>query len=142
MSFKIETCGWYKRRDGKKVRVVCVDAPGAWPVVVVTEDGIDQVYTAKHDGHRFRGVDHGADLIAQWTDEPEIGSLEWVRTLPKETKVWCAGMSGPHSFMFARAIVPFDSYKPPFFIVGTAEWANALPEGTKVRYNKWPKHDH
>lgn len=41
----IERNKWYVLRNGEKVRVVCVDAPGKFPVVVLDAVGMSWHYT-------------------------------------------------------------------------------------------------
>ena len=61
---KIERDKWYVMRNGEKVRVVCVDAPGEYPVVAVGSG--DGVTTHTADGFGVVGVkEHPHDLISE-----------------------------------------------------------------------------
>lgn len=132
--FKIDKLGFYKRRDGKKARVVCVDAGDIWPVIALDDQG--HPYMCEANGEAGGSLNNVRSLIAPWTD-PEIGSLEWVRTLPPETKVWHATMPSD-GFAYPKHLT--DKAPPSgWFIIGTAEWANALPSRTKIRHVGWAR---
>lgn len=73
----IERDHWYLTRDGTKVRVVCVDAPGGWPVIGVFANG--NVTLWEKDG--INPNDEDDDLIAE------------VR-VPRE---WTLTRQGPHA---------------------------------------------
>lgn len=68
MTTKI-TLGYWKNRDGEKVRVICVDKPGSYPVVACTESGDITTHTA--DGEWSDDISF-RDLIAPWTDPPKV----------------------------------------------------------------------
>ncbi len=55
---KIERDKWYVTRGGDKVRVVCVDAPGNYPVIGIDDEGARE-YTS--DG-RFYNDDSNCNL--------------------------------------------------------------------------------
>jgi len=135
---KITTTGFYKRRDGKKARVVCVDAPGDYPVIVTIDPvGDTNCYSTTQFGVFKLGESNNEfDLIAPWT-EPAEHSLEWARSLPLETKLWTPGMLVDkwHTVQFVKATSYVDSTE--WHIVGSASWANALPEGTRLYREGW-----
>jgi hypothetical protein len=63
------TLGYWKTRAGNKVRVICVDAPGGYPVVACAESGEVTKYEA--DG-KWIVHDTSHDLIAPWVDPPKV----------------------------------------------------------------------
>jgi hypothetical protein len=63
------TLGYWRTRAGEKVRVVCVDKPGRYPVVACTENG--DVKTYDTDG-KWSSEDAPHDLIAPWVDPPVV----------------------------------------------------------------------
>ena len=132
MSFKIENPGFYRRRDGGKAEVFAIREATAF-----VADGNGWYTAIQETGTCFDGGKH-RDLIAPWT-EPVVGTLEWVRTLPKETKVWHKSYDPNQS---VEAGAPYIGNPDGWFIVGTAEWANALPVGTKVRWKTWSSHEY
>ena len=134
---KIEKVGWYKRRDGKKARVICVDGVCPWSVVAIDEQGIPTSYIP--EGAAWSGNPGGKDLIAPWPDEPVKGSLEWVKTLPPDTMVWHKGWAKNASL--AVKVLDQNINHEGWHIVGTSEWANALPEGTKLTRGAWKPKD-
>lgn len=52
----------FSTRDGRAVRILCVDAPGDYPIVGLVAGSID-VQTWKIDGHLFGEKDRPIDLI-------------------------------------------------------------------------------
>lgn len=72
---KIERDKWYLTRGGDKVRVVCVDAPGDYPVIALT-DGDFCTYTA--DGFSYIGDRTDLDLVAEYREPARV----WVNFYP------------------------------------------------------------
>lgn len=67
----IERDKFYKTRRGKKVRVICVDAPGFLPVIAIGERG--ELFTFGKDGKFYKDdKESSCDLISEWTDKPVI----------------------------------------------------------------------
>lgn len=59
---KFEVGKWYKRGDGELIRVVCVDAPGGYPVIGVDDGGAP--WTFSFAGRRVSSyIDSRLDLI-------------------------------------------------------------------------------
>lgn len=75
MTLKLERDRWYHTRDGRKVRVVCVDAPGDLPVVGLLGDTAEIVqYTA--DGCEYGDTSPSTrDLVAK-VRQPREWTLE------------------------------------------------------------------
>lgn len=73
---KFEVGKYYKRGDGELVRVVCVDAPGDYPVIGHFECGDVETYTA--EGSVSAGANYPpADLIPTPV-EPKKKGVVWV----------------------------------------------------------------
>jgi len=59
---KITMDGEYQTRDGRKMRVLCVDAPHPLPVITISPAG--QVYRYPENGRYLSDLcDHSADLV-------------------------------------------------------------------------------
>lgn len=72
--------GYYKTRDGRKARVLCVDAPGNYPCVgYIVENGNVATVSWLADGS-FRYYD-GLDLIEPWTEPKPKKRIELRRAL-------------------------------------------------------------
>ena len=50
-----------RRGDGRRMRVICIDAPGENPVVAMDDTGNVGRYYA--EGNAFPGVEHTSDLV-------------------------------------------------------------------------------
>ena len=73
---KFEVNKWYKRGDGELIRVVCVDAPGDYPVIGCYENGNPLTYTSSGQYYADRRwVD--LDLIPA-PIEPKKKGVVWV----------------------------------------------------------------
>lgn len=68
---KIERDKWYVMRNGAKVRVVCVDAPGGSPVIAVPVNGFG-VLTYTASGHYDDGQEHRYDLISEHREPARV----------------------------------------------------------------------
>jgi hypothetical protein len=72
------TLGYWRTRAGDKVRVICVDGPGEYPVISVNERGAV-------DSYRIDGLCYGKeeesedDLFAPWVDPPKVAEC-WIVT--------------------------------------------------------------
>jgi hypothetical protein len=137
VSFKIGKRGFYRTRGGLKAEVVHVGPQCAY---VADVDG--RVRVVAPNGRPI-AVDWETDfdLIAPWA-EPEVGSREWVKSLPKDTPLWHRCWDPKDSILADDVNAEWDSpytYKYGWFIVGTDDWAKALPDGSKVRFTKWVK---
>lgn len=73
METKIEMGKQYKTRDGREVRVLCVDREHCLYTVVALVSNVVVTYTA--DGHQFSGQDSAVDLIEV---KPRIVREYWV----------------------------------------------------------------
>lgn len=87
---KFERDKVYKTRDGREARVICVDAPGKYPVVGVVDDGIRQWtadgwynYARNYDGSQM--YSHSCDLMLP---KPEGPVVEWGYIHPRDN-VFC-----------------------------------------------------
>jgi hypothetical protein len=73
---KFEVGKWYKRGDGELIRVVCVDAPGGYPVIGVDDGGAP--WTFSFAGRRVSSyIDSRLDLIPI-PIEPKKKGVVWV----------------------------------------------------------------
>jgi hypothetical protein len=81
---KFEVGKYYKRGDGELIRVVCVDAPGWYPVVGVGESGDVETFTAE-GRHNFKARLASADLIPTPT-EPKKKGVVWVNVYDDGTR--------------------------------------------------------
>lgn len=68
---------WYKRGNGERIRVVCVDAPGEYPVIGHRVDGA--VYTFTTEGFYPGGDELYLDLTLILV-EPKREGVVWVTT--------------------------------------------------------------
>jgi hypothetical protein len=79
---------WYKRGDGELIRVVCVDAPGSFPVVGIKSCGNPVTFTS--DGYFWEDdVDSDKDLIPT-PIEPKKKGVVWVNVYSDRE---CLGVS-------------------------------------------------
>lgn len=64
------TPGYYKTRDGRKARVLCVDAPGKYPCVGYIDQSseVRGHYSWALDGVYQSGNSSASDLIEPWTE--------------------------------------------------------------------------
>lgn len=53
----------YKTRDGRKVRVLCVDKAGEYPVVALVYTGAEELLHTLHEDGRFSSTPECVDLI-------------------------------------------------------------------------------
>jgi hypothetical protein len=76
----IDKPGFYKTRDGRKARVLCVDAPGKFPCVgYVPTGGVTVPFSWEVNG--FTGLKgHCAEIVAPWT-EPKPRRVAWIDEL-------------------------------------------------------------
>ena len=85
-TFTITGPGYYRMRNGSKARVLCTDAPGAYPCVGWFYEGVDcrsvQPLTWKPTGFFHLGEGgHDRDIIAPWEDAPKMRKIELRRAL-------------------------------------------------------------
>lgn len=67
MEFKVGR--FYKTRDGRKARVICVDALNNWPLVaLVLTDGSEVYFDYNLSGRRHPRDTYPTDLVAEWED--------------------------------------------------------------------------
>jgi hypothetical protein len=67
------TIGNWQTRDGRKARVVCVDAEAGEPIIALLKPSPDRpeaVYTFFPGGQYFDVGENNNDLIAPWVDKP------------------------------------------------------------------------
>lgn len=70
---KIERDKFYRTRDGQKVRVVCTDAIGHYPVVGLAEsETVCRRYRINGMWRDIESVTTEHDLIAEWIDAPTV----------------------------------------------------------------------
>jgi hypothetical protein len=81
---KFEVGKYYNRGDGELVRVVCVDAPGWYPVVGVDENGEVETFTAEGH-HNFNHPWQSRDLIPT-PIEPKKKGVMWVNVYDDGTR--------------------------------------------------------
>jgi hypothetical protein len=67
---KIERDKWYVMRNGEKRRVICVDAPGTYPIIIIGE-GRNSQGTRYADGKVYRNGEHAGDLVREHR-EPKV----------------------------------------------------------------------
>lgn len=68
---KIELNKFYRTRDGRKARVICVDAKGCCPIIalVTCDKCIEELILFTDDGRFFLlGADDFRDLVSEWTE--------------------------------------------------------------------------
>ena len=70
------TPGYWKTRDGRKVRILCVDGPSDMPVIgyFLSVNYPDPARSWSIEGRYHLGPDNptsGCDLISPWVDEPK-----------------------------------------------------------------------
>lgn len=94
MSLRIERDKRYKTRDGKVVRVICVDADGHYPVVVCTTGG--HVSKRHADGRAAYGREtHPYDLISEYREPAEC----WlIRTMNGNLLGWFGSEAAAFEF--------------------------------------------
>lgn len=83
LALKFERDKWYRTRRGEKMRVVCTDAPGKFPIIC--HDELGDIRRRYEDGFycASRG-ESSLDLIAEWR-EPVKG----------EGRFWCNDLGQP-----------------------------------------------
>ena len=93
----IERDKWYVMRNGEKVRVVCVDAPGEYPVIGIDKDG---ALTFTATGHfEKEGVNHRFDLISEYREPARV----WVNFYPDDAHMAFDSAAAAHENHGAHA---------------------------------------
>jgi hypothetical protein len=77
---KFEVGKWYKRGNGDLIRVVCVDAPGDYPVIGVCEGGSPWTFT-RSGQQTTMGLNSSHDLTPI-PIEPKKKGVVWVNVFP------------------------------------------------------------
>lgn len=72
MNIELNKC--YRTRDGRKARIICVDAKQKQPVIgLVDTNGVEIFARYGLDGSWILdGKKRGSDLISEWVDKPEM----------------------------------------------------------------------
>ena len=149
---------YYKTRDGRKAFVGFRHPSNGWVGYIETEP---YSHTWLDNGRWCSTKEEFCrDLIAEWTDAPEIGSNEWAIALPAGTKIrwkdwpvgtWTARSGGGLWCTNGTTLrIPGDptlgvngwSLYVESPAVGSSAWANSLPVGSKVRFKEWSEDWH
>lgn len=71
---KIELNKIYRTRNGRKARIVCIDAKGNFPIVALVEDfDSEYAHLFTRDGFYYRSSEFSTlDLVSEWIDKPEF----------------------------------------------------------------------
>jgi hypothetical protein len=87
MTLKIEMGKQYRTRDGRAVRIICVDRQGSglWPVIgLLTEkNGKEYTYMWPESGHRYEDNTDSLDLIEV---KPRLSGTFWAN-IYKNSKI-------------------------------------------------------
>lgn len=80
---KLEVGKYYRTRDGRKVKIITKDSHDTYPF-----NG-DNGHTYTECGNLYwRGTPHGLDIIAEWTDTPEVGTLKEIGAQVGDVVEW------------------------------------------------------
>ena len=132
------TAGYWKTRDGRKARVLCVDAQGRYPCVGYVEykDCVSPESWTE-EGANVNAAQTRGDLVSPWIDAPVIDwskEREWVKAIALDgagiwfrySKVPNQGVNCWHDGGWSQRLHP--SEQPQF----TGDWKDSLcvrPEG-------------
>lgn len=67
---KLEAGKSYITNGGKKVRILCTDAPGDYSVVAITESGLVLKVTKAGKLYNESAWDHHWDIVGPWVEKP------------------------------------------------------------------------
>jgi len=77
---KFEVGKWYKYGSGDLIRVVCVDAPGDYPIIGHDEEGAAVSYTS--EGLWYKGDSDSYLNLIPTPIEPKKKGVVWVNVFP------------------------------------------------------------